>query len=1650
DDGTNGEHGCQYCCRCPGQDGPIAIDVEGMMCQNNCGSTVKRAIEAVPGVSRAEVSFAARRAWAWLSPSSSSNAAGRRQQHHAALGSSLDDVAGNGGVTAKRSEGEPEGGNSAAVFAEILEAVEAVGFGAEASPDVELLVGGMMCQRNCGTTVRNALLSVSPSVARAEASFEEGRGRIWIRAAASGLDGPGVGGGLVAGDNEADGSGGGGGGFLPEASSSDESAAVARLAVEELEAVGFDASLAPSAVLEIEGMMCQKSCGTTVRGCLEAVPGVDRAEVSYADGRLARVWARDGPRLPVSVLVEAVEDVGFGARVVRGPAEKDGGSGTSPAAEERRPSGVGGGAGEADTKLPKMLLEKEGGAGGGELAVGVFSVSGMSCASCVGNVEKFVSALDGVDDVRVALLAEKAEVRFDPGTTNGQELADGITGLGYPTRHLSSTVLTGAGAAGGKGVPGASDITVEVFGVSGPESVSNLEATVLALPGVASCKVTRTSTPGAGDGGTPRGGSYNESGGSPAYVLTATRHAPRNRARNKATGARREGPSGGDELAADVNLALEGGDGGRLSPASGSADELGGGGKGPGSDDAVWDALRSAFHSSGRRKHAGVRDVLEAVRGSGYEARAIAEGGGGTDANSMQASQAAEVAEWRRLLLLAVGFTVPVMILHMVDHADGSDGLCGGEASYGTLLSWVLVTVVQAVVGKRFYRNAYKSAKHWSFGMDMLVVVGTSVSYLYSSLALLLACSLPGDLGDHRPHLFLESPAMLLTFIALGKFLEVLAKRKTSQALVLLLSAQPHHAVLVEPLREDELAPSRSPSFEGSLGDTEAAVVGIEGFSKDDDDEKEKWRAKRATGWRETSVEASLVQPGDVLRVLPGSQFPTDGTLLSGQTYVDESMITGESSPVAKREGDAVCGGTANQHGSVLMRAERVGQETMLAQLCRLVEEAQMSKAPIQRQADRVAGVFVPAVIGASVATFLGWFIAGEAGLIPEDWLAEERSDSFLFALLFGVSVVVVACPCALGLATPTAVMVGTGVGAGNGVLIKGGAALEAAHRVNTVVFDKTGTLTRGKPFLTDVVPIRSPALERLLASAASPAATAANEAAAAPAAAPAAPGLGASPSATDATASAAAAAAGAATATAAVLALAAACEAYSEHPVGRAIVDAAAEDTGCDVAGMTKEQQPPPPPQQQQHQHQHQQQRYRQPLSPLPETRTSWTATAVTTDFVSEPGCGVACQHPVGRVCVGTRGWAESNGRKPGKVVLVVGNGDGKKESLEEADRIMKGLEEEGKTAVIVTVDGEAVGVVAVADTDKEGSRRAVLALDRMGLDVWVVTGDNRRVATALARRLGIAPERVMAEVLPAGKARKVQELQLAGGHVAMVGDGVNDAPALATADVGIAVGAGTQVAMEAADMVLVRSDVCDVVSALHLGRKVFGRIRLNFVFAMLYNLCGVPIAAGVLYPFLHIRLPPALAGLSMALSSISVVLSSLALRFYKKPEIDDEGRLWQRSAAATGLEVVSGCFGGVRHLARGRRSFAGGRGLRFHAVRDEVDYDDDDVEMQPRGGRGSGNISTASSGSSNGVVGGRSRWSVLSAIKKGSAIDSAPVFATRGAGRRSSASSAAAGPYALVRSHSRDGSVTSTSSVSGLMDRGEVNGGVEMMGFV
>ncbi|CAM9391233.1 unnamed protein product, partial [Scytosiphon promiscuus] len=411
------------------------------------------------------------------------------------------------------------------------------------------------------------------------------------------------------------------------------------------------------------------------------------------------------------------------------------------------------------------------------------------------------------------------------------------------------------------------------------------------------------------------------------------------------------------------------------------------------------------------------------------------------------------------------------------------------------------------------------------------------------------------------------------------------------------------------------------------------AYVAGEALDNQEEEEQE-WGSKRAKGWRERSIEASLVQPGDVLRVLPGSQFPTDGTLLSGQTYVDESMITGESSPVAKREGDAVCGGTANQHGSVVMRAERVGEETMLAQLCRLVEEAQMSKAPIQRQADRVAGVFVPAVMCASVVTFLGWFIAGEAGIIPTEWLAEERSDAFLFALLFGVSVVVVACPCALGLATPTAVMVGTGVGAGNGVLIKGGAALEAAHRVNTVVFDKTGTLTKGKPFLTDVVPVPSAALRRLVA--ASPAAAAASAGG----------GVEGSPG------------------------------AYSEHPVGRAM-------TGTVV---------------------HAEQDSR--VNGLAASGAAGAGGAeATSGFVSEPGRGVACQHPMGRVCVGTRSWAESNGGKRTKVVIVSGgggSGDGG-DSLETADRIMRDLEEQGKTAVVVTVDGEAVGVVAVADTDKE-----------------------------------------------------------------------------------------------------------------------------------------------------------------------------------------------------------------------------------------------------------------------------------------------------------------------------------------------------------
>jgi Cu+-exporting ATPase len=630
-------------------------------------------------------------------------------------------------------------------------------------------------------------------------------------------------------------------------------------------------------------------------------------------------------------------------------------------------------------------------------------------------------------------------------------------------------------------------------------------------------------------------------------------------------------------------------------------------------------------------------------------------------------------------------------------------------------LLWALATPVQFWAGWRFYRGAWGALRHRTADMNTLIAVGTSAAYLYSVIAILFPNLFTA--GGLMPDLYFDTSSMIIALILLGRFLEARARGQTSEAIKKLIGLQPKTARIV---RQGE----------------------------------------------ETEISVEDVQVGDLVVVRPGERVPVDGIIRQGYSSLDESMITGESIPAEKKVGDQVIGATINKTGSFQFEATKVGKDTTLAQIIRLVEEAQGSKAPIQRLADVIASYFVPIVIGIALVTFIVWFFAG-----PDPALT--------FALLNFIAVLIIACPCALGLATPTAIMVGTGKGAEHGILIRSAETLEKSHKITTVLLDKTGTLTRGEPAVTDIVTIPSFSQEEALR-------------------------------------------------------LAASAEYGSEHPLGEAIVRAAQEK--------------------------------HLPLTP-------------TTEFNAVPGQGVE---------------AMVDGKK-----LILGNLKLMKErgfSINGLEKEAESLWAKGRTAMFLGIDSRVVGIIAVADTLKPGAKEAVAALHRMGIEVGMITGDNRRTAEAIAREVGI--DRVLAEVLPEHKAQEVKKLQEEGKVVAMVGDGINDAPALAQADVGIAIGTGTDVAIETGDITLISGDLSGIVTAISLSKSTMTTIKQNLFWAFAYNVILIPVAAGVLYlAFGRAGVPagarfilgdygflnPILAAAAMAASSITVVSNSLRLRRFK-----------------------------------------------------------------------------------------------------------------------------------------------------------------------
>lgn len=675
-----------------------------------------------------------------------------------------------------------------------------------------------------------------------------------------------------------------------------------------------------------------------------------------------------------------------------------------------------------------------------------------------------------------------------------------------------------------------------------------------------------------------------------------------------------------------------------------------------------------------------IKDIIKTIEDLGYGAVREED----TSPDKDKEKREKEVKRLRLELIISTILSLPLVIAMIT-------AMLGIEVDFlhDPILQLIIATPVQFIIGYRFYKGAYYALKSKSPNMDVLVVMGTSAAFFYSVYNVFYQEVQMGMMKD----LYFEASSIIITLILLGKYLEAIAKGKTSEAIKKLMGLQAKTARVIRDNVEQDIL-------------IENVVV------------------------------------GDIIVVRPGEKVPVDGIIIEGNSSVDESMITGESMPTGKKVGDGVIGATINKYGTFKFEAKKIGRETMLAQIIKMVEDAQGSKAPIQKIADKVSGIFVPIVLVIAIVTFLIWYLA---------------IGNFTMGLVSAVAVLVIACPCALGLATPTAIMVGTGKGAENGILIKGGEHLETAYKLNAIVLDKTGTITKGQPEVTDIVKLGD--LQETE-----------------------------------------------------ILSLAAIAEKKSEHPLGVAIYEKGKKDL-VDITDPDK--------------------------------------------FEAVPGKGIIASINEKNVSIGTR------------KLMLQNNID-----ITSVEQKLINLETEGKTAMLLSVDNKLEGIIAVADTLKESSKEAIEELQKMGIEVFMITGDNKTTAKAIASQVNI--QNVLAEVLPENKADEVEKLKAQGKIVGMVGDGINDAPALATADIGMAIGTGTDVAIEAADITLMRGDLRSIVTAIKLSRKTMIKIKQNLFWAFIYNIIGIPFAAfGMLNPII--------AGAAMAFSSVSVVTNSLSLKRFK-----------------------------------------------------------------------------------------------------------------------------------------------------------------------
>ncbi|CAK9171520.1 unnamed protein product [Ilex paraguariensis] len=938
-------------------------------------------------------------------------------------------------------------------------------------------------------------------------------------------------------------------------------------------------------------------------------------------------------------------------------------------------------------------------------------VTGMTCAACSNSVEQALMSVNGVVKASVALLQNKADVAFDTSLVNDEDIKNAVEDSGFEAEILPEPSISHTKSH--KTLLG----QFSIGGMTCAACVNSVEGILRKLPGVKRAVVALATSLGEVE--------YDPTAITKNDIVSAIEDAGFEASLVQSSEQDKmilEVTGISSELDAQV---LEG----ILSNLRGVRQFR-------------FDRISSELEVLFDTEVLGSRSLIDGIEGESFGKFKLLVKNPYT---RMASKDFEESSKMFRLFTASLFLSIPVFLMRFV--CPSIPLLYSlllrrcGPFQMGDWLKWALVTIVQFVIGKRFYVAAGRALRNGSTNMDVLVALGTSASYFYSVYALLY-----GAVTGFWSPTYFETSAMLITFVLLGKYLETLAKGKTSDAIKKLVELAPATALLLV-------------------------------------------KDKGGNNTREREIDALLIQPGDILKVLPGTKIPADGMAVWGSSYVNESMVTGESAPVLKEVNSSVIGGTMNLHGALHIQATKVGSDTVLSQIICLVETAQMSKAPIQKFADYVASIFVPTVVVMSLLTLFGWYIGGVLGAYPEQWLP-ENGNYFVFALMFSISVVVIACPCALGLATPTAVMVSTGVGANNGVLIKGGDALERAQMVKYIVFDKTGTLTQGKATVTTAKVFSG--MDR-----------------------------------------------------GEFLTLVASAEASSEHPLAKAILEYARHFHFFDEPSAIEDAQ----------------NHEKNPKF------SGWLLDV--SEFSAVPGRGVQCFINGKRVLVGNRRLLTENG------VAISTN----------VESFVVELEESAKTGILVAYDIALIGVLGVADPLKREAAVVVEGLRKMGVRTVMVTGDNWRTAQAVAKEVGI--QDVRAEVMPAGKAEVIHSFQKDGSVVAMVGDGINDSPALAAADVGMAIGAGTDIAIEAADYVLMRSNLEDVITAIDLSRKTFSRIRLNYVFAMAYNVIAIPVAAGVFFPWVKVKLPPWAAGACMALSSVSVVCSSLLLRRYRRPRL-------------------------------------------------------------------------------------------------------------------------------------------------------------------